>query len=74
MKFSFFLSLVFCANIVIAQTNPLGVFTNNADIGNPKLAGSSKYDPATQTYTLRGAGSNIWFNRDEFQYLYKKIN
>ena len=74
MKFSFFLSLVFCSNIVIAQTNPLGVFTNNADIGNPKNAGSSKYDPATQTYTLRGSGSNIWFNRDEFQYLYKKIN
>jgi hypothetical protein len=24
-------------------------------------------------YTLRGAGYNIWFGRDEFHYLYKKI-
>ena len=22
---------------------------------------------------MRGSGYNIWFNRDEFQYLYKKI-
>ena len=23
---------------------------------------------------MKGSGYNIWFNRDEFQYLYKKIN
>ena len=27
----------------------------------------------TKTYTLNGSGYNIWFNRDEFQYAYKKI-
>jgi Tol biopolymer transport system component len=56
----------------IAQ-NKVGIFDNNADIGNPKKPGSSQYDPANQTYTMTGAGYNIWFNRDEFQFLYKRL-
>lgn len=56
-----------------AQTAGIGVFDKAADIGKPKNAGSSVYDANTQTYTMRGSGSNIWFNRDEFQYLYKKM-
>jgi len=46
----------------------------SADIGQPKNAGSASYDEATQTYDMKGAGYNIWFNRDEFHYLYKKIS
>ncbi len=56
-----------------AQQNPVGVFQDHADIGNPKIAGTTTYDESTQTYTLKGAGYNIWFGRDEFQYAYKKI-
>ena len=52
----------------------LEVFSSNGDVGKPKLAGSSTYDPETQTYTLKGAGYNIWFERDEFQYLYNEID
>ena len=55
------------------QTSSIGVFDRAADIGRPKNAGSSRYDENTQTYYLKGSGYNIWFNRDEFQYLYKKI-
>ena len=57
----------------MAQIDTLGLFEHHQDIGNPKLAGSAKYDPVTHTYTLSGSGYNIWFNRDEFQYLFKKI-
>ncbi|RDC61467.1 TolB family protein [Adhaeribacter pallidiroseus] len=56
-----------------AQTNPVGIFQNNADVGKPKMTGSATYDSNTQTYTIRGGGSNIWFNRDEFHYLYNHI-
>ena len=62
----------FFISIVLAQ-NPVGIFENHADVGNPKKPGSSMYDPATQTYTMTGAGYNIWFNRDEFQFLYKRL-
>lgn len=58
--------------VAVAQKTT-GIFDNSADVGSPKIKGSSSYDAATQSYTLKGAGYNIWFNRDEFQYLYKKI-
>lgn len=72
MKFHF-LSLLFFYNVVSAQ-NTIGIFQNHADVGNPKIKGDAQYDEATQAYTLTGAGYNIWFNRDEFHYLYNKIN
>lgn len=53
--------------------HPIGIFDDHIDIGHPKLAGDATYDESTQTYTIKGAGSNIWFNRDEFQFVYKKM-
>src|ERR1700730_13722216 len=53
--------------------HPVGIFEDHLDIGKPKLAGSASYDEATQSYNITGAGSNIWFNRDEFHFIYKKI-
>ena len=73
MKFSFLILLAFSCNLALAQ-NSVGIFENHADVGNPKIAGSTTYNDATQTYTLKGAGYNIWFNRDEFQFAYKKIS
>ena len=71
-KFLFFLFCILAWNSSFAQ-HPVGIFEDNLDIGNPKLAGSASYDEATQTYSLSGAGDNIWFNKDEFHFLYKKI-
>lgn len=56
------------------QGATIGLFDQASDIGKPKNPGSSRYEDATQAYYLKGSGYNIWFNRDEFQYLYKKIN
>lgn len=73
MKHSFiFLFLIF-ASTTFAQ-NPVGIFQFHEDIGMPKLAGSANYNKETQEYTISGAGSNIWFNHDEFHYLYNKIS
>src|ERR1700753_3108816 len=65
-------SLLFSIN-AFAQTDTLGVFTDHMDIGNPKHKGNSQYNKETHTYTMTGSGYNIWFNRDEFQFLFKKI-
>jgi TolB protein len=73
MKFSSLMILAFSCNIALAQ-KPVGIFENYADVGNPKISGSTTYNDATQTYTLKGAGYNIWFNRDEFQFAYKKLS
>ncbi|MCO5949584.1 hypothetical protein [Mucilaginibacter flavidus] len=65
----FFLSV----NRVIAQADAVGMFDKHEDIGHPKNAGAATYDKVTHVYFLKGSGYNIWFNRDEFQFVYKKI-
>lgn len=73
MRYFFAIALLFCIGDVFSQNNSLGAFTHAADIGKPKNAGSTSYDPATKTYLLKGSGYNVWFNRDEFHYLYNKM-
>ena len=53
--------------------NPVDVFENHQDIGNPKKSGTTSYDQVTQEYQLSGGGYNIWFGRDEFHFTYKKL-
>jgi TolB protein len=74
MKQYLFLFTLLLSTISRAQKDTLGLFTYHQDIGRPKNAGTSSYDRVTHTYTIKGSGYNIWFNRDEFQYLYKKID
>lgn len=50
----------------------VGIFSKSEDIGAPKIKGSTTVD-ANQVYSLRGAGYNVWFNRDEFHYTYNTI-
>jgi TolB protein len=73
MKLLFCALSVFICSAIFSQSNPVGIFEDHRDIGNPKKAGSSAYDQSSQTYTMSGGGYNIWFNRDEFQFLYKRI-
>ncbi len=45
--------------------------TSGVNIGSTTLPGSFQFDKKMQTYRLRGAGYNIWFERDEFFFLPK---
>ncbi len=73
MKILSLILFVVAFNSALAQTDAVGVFDHHEDVGHPKNAGSAQYDKVTHTYTLTGSGYNIWFNRDEFQYVFKKI-
>ena len=73
MKSLFALALILSATSSFAQQTPIGIFKYNKDIGKPIKAGAASYDNASQQYTLKGAGYNIWFERDEFNYLYNKV-
>lgn len=74
MKPKFVLLIYLFYNIATAaQEKNLGIFNSNSDIGKPKYAGSAQYNGTDQSYTLRGSGYNIWFGRDEFNYLFNKI-
>ncbi|MGI4854107.1 MAG: hypothetical protein ACRYF4_08710 [Janthinobacterium lividum] len=56
------------------ETIPTGIFTGVSEVGGPVVPGSSSFDPATGRYTIRSSGYNIWYNRDEFRFLWKKMS
>ena len=72
MKLILFL-IIISAHEAFAQQSPTGIFEGATDIGAPAIKGSTRYEDNSQTYYMQGGGFNIWFNRDEFQYAYKKI-
>jgi hypothetical protein len=53
---------------------PIGIFDGQSDIGSALVPGSATYDAATGRYTINSAGYNIWYTRDEFRYLWKKMS
>ena len=53
---------------------PIGIFQGQSDIGSAVMPGSASYDAETKQYTLTSAGYNIWYSRDEFRYLWKKMS
>ena len=54
--------------------SPIGIFEGQSDIGTALLPGSASYDAATRQYTINSAGYNVWYTRDEFRYLWKKMS
>ncbi len=67
------LTFCFYVGLLNGQKAPIGIFENNTDLGNPLKKGSAIYDSQDQSYRVKGGGYNIWFERDEFNYLYNKI-
>jgi hypothetical protein len=59
-------------SVIIAT--PLGMFEGQSDVGGPLLPGSASFDAATKSYTLNSASYNVWYNRDEVRYLWKKMS
>jgi hypothetical protein len=53
---------------------PIGVFEGQSDIGGALVPGSASYDAGTRQYTINSAGYNVWYRRDEFRYLWKKMS
>ena len=63
---------------VVSWQNPdipnLGIFEGNSDIGNVKHKGSLVFNPTDNSYTVSGGGTNMWFNTDEFHFVWKKMS
>jgi len=50
------------------------MFDGQSDVGSAVVPGSASFDAATGQYTIRSAGYNIWYTRDEFRFLWKKMS
>jgi hypothetical protein len=53
---------------------PIGMFQGQSDVGAAVVPGSASYDANTQRYTINSAGYNVWYTRDEFRFLWKKMS
>ncbi len=58
-------------NVSITKTTTLPSGWTNGDVGNPSLAGSSSY--SNGTYTVNGAGTDVWNSDDQFQTAYQTL-
>lgn len=50
------------------------LFPHRRDIGPVLHPGSTTFNPATQCYTLSGAGKNMWLGTDEFHFASTRIS
>jgi TolB protein len=56
------------------QDSRLGVFEASGDVGTVLHAGSVDYDAAKGTYTIAGSGENMWFGKDAYQFVWKRMS
>lgn len=66
-------ALLATGSSVQAQKSSLGVFEGNSDVGGVLKPGSASYNPKTRQYELAGSGYNVWFDHDEFHFLWKRM-
>ena len=55
------------------QSPPVGQFDGHGDVGAPKIAGSAAYNAVSQEYSLSAGGVNMWAQKDEFQFVWKRM-
>ncbi|MGC9341778.1 MAG: hypothetical protein ACP5E3_03685, partial [Bacteroidales bacterium] len=67
-----FLMSLFDGNLHAQAVIPV-LFENESQVGNPEKKGSFEYQSIEQKYILKGSGENIWFNNDQFYFLWKKV-
>ena len=58
----------------VTDNSAIGIFEGQSDVGAALVPGSSSYNEATKQYTISSAGYNMWYNRDEFRFLWKKMS
>jgi TolB protein len=52
----------------------LGPFEGHTDVGTVLHPGSANYDAAAKTFTLSGAGENMWSSNDAFHFVWQKLS
>jgi hypothetical protein len=58
----------------VTVNKPIGIFENQTDVGAALVPGNASYGAASGAYTITSAGYNIWYTRDEFRYLWKRMS
>jgi len=73
---TFAIIITLASSLALAADTPakLVPFEGQTDVGTVLHPGSAIYDDATKTFTLLGAGENMWLSNDAFHFVWKKIS
>lgn len=66
-------SLLLAMVVAVPLLGQLPAGWTSRDIGSPAGAGNAQYDAATQTWTIRGDGTGIRGQADQFQFVHKTL-
>jgi hypothetical protein len=55
-------------------TTPIGIFDGQSEVGTAVVPGRASFDAASGKYTITAAGYNVWYTRDEFRFLWKRMS
>jgi hypothetical protein len=56
------------------ENTGIGIFEGQSDIGAALAPGSSSYNKSSKQYSIVSAGYNVWYQRDEFRFLWKRLS
>lgn len=56
------------------SSGPLGVFESESDIGVLLHPSKFVYDSSQQTYSITASGENVWFEKDNFHFVWMKVS
>ena len=62
-----------CVHQALPKESELGGFENSNDVGHVARPGACQFRSESQEYVLEGSGTNMWFNRDEFHFAWKRL-
>lgn len=57
----------------LGAQSTVGAFDSQADIGRMRHAGSASYQPERQEYLVASSGQNMWNDRDDFHFVWKRM-
>ena len=58
----------------LSAQSPLGVFEAHTDVGRTVRPGTVTYDPRNEHYLIAGAGQNMWGDRDDFHFVWRRLS
>lgn len=71
--FSIFIFFSLMFSPYLFSQSRIGIFENHQDIGDVAIPGSVSYNSEDQEYLIESSGENMWFDKDQFHYLWRSI-
>ena len=66
--------LIVFLTIILMTHAQKSFFPETKNVGNPAISGKMVFNPEMQSYELTGAGTNMWFDKDEFFFAARKVS